>query len=419
MAVKRFHSRWACASLLGVAVLCAPLVTSPARADEASDWTALEAVKKQNGDTSHDPQGAITQLQALQNSRTLHPILAAEVAWEVAEIQRTQLKQPEQARQGLDTLLRAVQAQPKPVYPVEVLYLEGEAASLLDQNKAGAAQKLLSDNMALIQAAGASGHPHMEQFASRCLERLCDAQAALRQEGAKPDDTITLLQTSFSQMPNLLDPAHAQSTDWQTGWMYERLMKELSAAGRPEEALSWGKLYFEESAFDQVAIARAVKALSVVWGQQDELAKVRAFAQAQGDAQGIANPLVEVALPKLPLDATKAELEKRQAQRRMGPWSGQVPPLITLHIALGQWREAMRLAQSLVVDDPGDTQGPQQVARVFKAKDGSVARANAFLGYLQGKAPNPVPAFMKEADDEADAKADTLAHATGTGGIVP
>lgn len=38
-----------------------------------------------------------------------------------------------------------------------------------------------------------------------------------------------------------------KGTDWQEGWMYERLMKALSASGRSEAAVSWGKLYSERA----------------------------------------------------------------------------------------------------------------------------------------------------------------------------
>ncbi len=387
--------------LLGIA-----LNSRAVRADEASDWTALGAVREQiGGDTfKNKPEQAVSQLQAFYSGRTLHPILAAEVVLQVAEITRTQLKQPDEAMKMLQAGLGQVRAKPDAALPVEVMYLEGEAATLLDQKQAVEAQTLLRDNFKSIEAAAASGHPHLEQFASRALQRLSDAQNALRPAGAKPDDTITLLQNALTQMPVFLNPERQKSINWQEGWMYERLIDALAKAGREPEALSWGKLFFAEAAFDQASIERATKALGGVWARGNDLAKVRAFAVAQAGGEGAAaSPLAGVSFPKFEANgAVAAQLKALRTLQANGAWRGRVAPIITLEIALQQWRAAMEDAQGLLLEDASAPDGPQQVARVFKAKDGSVARANAFLAYLQDKAPNPVPAFLQEADQEAE-----------------
>ncbi len=373
-----------------------------ARADEGSDWTALIATRQQIGDDTfkNKPQEAVTQLQAFYQGRKLHPILAAEVVLQVAEITRTQLKQPDEAMKMLEAGWQEVRAKPDPALPVEVMYLEGEAATLSGQKQEAEAQKLLHDNFKIIQAAATCGHPHMEVYASRALQRLSDAQNAVRPAGAKPDDTIALLEEALTEMPVFLNPERQKSINWSEGWMYERLVDALSKAGREPEALSWGRLFFAEAAFDQSSIERATKSLGGVWAKGNDLAKVRAFAVAQAGGEGAAaSPLTGVAFPKFEANgAVAAQLKALRTLQANGPWRGRVASIITLEIALQQWRGAMEDAQGLLVEDASAPDGPQQVARVFKAKDGLVVRANVFLAYLQDKAPNPVPAFLKEAD---------------------
>lgn len=395
---------------LSLCLLSGFLFVASARADEASDWTAVIALRQQIGDdTFRDkPREAVTQLEAFYANRKLHPILAAEVILQVAEITRTQLKQPEEAMKMLDVGLQEAKAHPSATQPVEVMYLEGEAATLLGQNKASDAQKLLSDNFKTIAAAASCGHPHLEVYASRSLQRLSDAQNALRANDGKPDDTITLLQNALTTMPVFLNPERQKATDWHEGWMYERLIGALTEEGRDKEALSWGKLFFAEAAFDQGATENASKTLGGVWSKTNDLAKVRAFAAAQaGGDNGTTNPLMTVAFPIFKEDGAAAtQLKSLKTMQHNGPWRGRVTPIITLEIALQQWRAAMEDAQGLVIEDASAPDGPQQVARVFKAKDGSVARANVFLSYLLDKAPNPVPDFLKEADAATKAAGD-------------
>lgn len=271
----------------------------------------------------------------------------------------------------------------------------------MGQDQAGAAQKLLKDNFKDIEAAVRNGHPHLVQSASQTLQELSDAQDALRPAGDKADDNIALLEYALTQWPIYLDPRKQTSLTWQEGWMYERLVKALAAQGRTDEALRWGRLYFAEAPFDGKAIENAVKPLSGVWAASGDLAKVRAFAVAQAptgeaDQVTVANPLAEVSTPDLAAQGAAVELKKLRQLQKMGPWRERVMPIITLEIALGQWHEAMQNAMNLIVEDASSPDGPQQVARVFKAHDASIVRANQFLAYLDGKAPNPVPAFLAE-----------------------
>ena len=378
-----------------------PLSSLSARADEGADWQQVIELRQQIGEAGFrdQPAQAVEQLQAFNRAHKLDPVLAAELTVQSAQITRDQLHKPDEAMKLLEAGLAGVT--PDPAKPVEIMYVSAQAATLLKQDKAAAAQKLLQDNFALVQAAARSGHPHLATFASRAVEHLCDAQDALRPAGAKPDDNIELLQTSLRELPAFLDPNQQRASDWREGWMYERLIELLSKRGQSDEALKWGKLYFAEVAFDGDAIGRAIKPLSGVWARSGDLAKVRAFANAQTatGADAPANPLASVTLPQFDdKGAVAKELSAQLEAQKTEPNRERVRRIITLQLALGQWNAAMNAALDLMVEDATLPDGPQQVARVFKAKDASLVRANQFLAYLDGKGDNPVPAFLAEAD---------------------
>ena len=263
----------------------------------------------------------------------------------------------------------------------------------MQQDKAAQAKTLLQEHLPEIEAAARFGHPHLVVYGSRALQRLCDAQKA---SGAKPEETIALLQYALEKLPVYLDPKKQKSLDWKNSWMYERLIELLSQSGNTDEALQWGKLYFGQVPFKSDATQRAMQSLSAVWVRSGEMAKVRSFAAAQSSVDkaldATSNPLAQVELPDLSgTGAAKSELELLRTQT----WRGATDR-ITLEIALGQWRAALDDALGMMVEDAASPAGPQQVARVLKAHDGSLARANAFLAYLQGKGENPIPAFQQE-----------------------
>ena len=402
---SRIGSRCFGTSLLCASLLCAGIGTSgvAARADENGDWKAWSAVRKEiEGKTLlTDPEAAIAQLKTFGATENLSPNVRAEVVNTVANIYQNKLKQPQLAAQVIEEALR--QTPPSPDAPQSVVFLQNKAGLLLADKKSEAAQALLQSNSATIEAAGKSGHPYLSSQASRALMRLVEAQDALRPAGAKAEDTVGVLEYALLQMPVYLEPKNQVALDWSAGWMYERLVKSLVEQGRMEEALSWGRLYFAEAEFDGKAIERASGPVSSVWAKSGELVKLRSFAIAQTDEAGdVVNPLAGVPLPDLGGDkgAAATELAKLQKLQKFKASRGRVPTMIGLHIALGQWRAAMDAATALVVEDVGAADGPQQVARVLKAHDSSVVRANQFLAYLEGKAPNPVPAFLAEVEAE-------------------
>ena len=371
-----------------------------ARADESSDWTAITALRKQIGDDTfrNQPAEAVAQLQKFYGSRQLDPILAAEVVLQVAEITDVQLDKPDDALKMLDIGFDNARAAHDAKKPVEVMYLAGKAGLLLRQKQPDKAIELLKANRQMIVDGARSGHPHLEQFASRTLNTWANALDA---QDAAPQESIALLENVLNEMPAFLDPQNQRALDWRQGWMYERLVAKLIEAKQFDRALQWGKLFWAETPYNKEAIENATKTLNSIWAAQGEFPKVLAFTRAQiAPAEGEdapANLLSAVEFPKFDAASPiRSDLAKMRDIQQRGYWRGRTPAIISLEIALQEWEPAMKRAQELLLSDVNDLDGPQQIARIFKAKDASVVRSNQFLAYLEGKAANPFPAFFEQ-----------------------
>ena len=130
---------------------------------------------------------------------------------------------------------------------------------------------------------------------------------------------------------------------------------------------------------------------------QGDFVAARGFGLAQEDTKR-KNPLLEVKLPELDSEEIEAELKVLQEAQKKGYDAERAPRIVTLLIALGQLRPAMEEARTLLVKRPSAPEGVQQIARVFKAADMNLARANQFIAYLDGKGEDPLPAFMEAGD---------------------
>ena len=175
------------------------------------------------------------------------------------------------------------------------------------------------------------------------------------------------------------------------------LINELIAQDKTGEALSWAKLEFSLCRFDEEAIRDATKDVNRCLSAGElTLAKVNQFAAAQTDPAA-PNPLDKVPLPQFDTTEVRAQLanpnDKSPFEMRLNQW-----------LAVGDYRNAMLLAKSQLVSDVTNQNTALQVARVFKAKDGDLVRANQFLAYYQmGQGDNPIPAFLKETEAAAAA----------------
>ena len=173
------------------------------------------------------------------------------------------------------------------------------------------------------------------------------------------------------------------------------IIDELLEQGKTEEARSWAKLGFALCPFEEGAIRDATRDVArCLTAGEMSLGKANQFAAAQTDPAA-PNPLDKVALPQFDKGAIRAQLadaaDKSSFETRL-----------IEALAIGDYRAAMILAKSQLVSDVTNQNTALQVARVFKAKDGDIVRANQFLAYYQvGEGDNPIPAFLKETEADA------------------
>ena len=367
---------------------------APNLANEGEAWGAYGALDKTLGNMARDdPKAAIAQLQEFYEAHPdLHPIVAALTTARIAEMYRDGLKSPDKALEIYAEGLNKYQGQ-----PAVAMIIEGQTRTLFEHGKAGAALDFVQAQWPQMVLAEQIDHPYLRGVVSRALQWRVRAL----QKAGKTPEAVALLKSSLSQMPSLLDPQHQTAADWSTGWIYGQLVETLVARKQYDEALSWAKLGYAEAPFDKDSIERASAWPAQVWAAQGDFAAARGFGQAQSDATR-ANPLAKVALPRLDTVALEARLKPLQELQARDYDRARAGDIVGLEIALGQFKPAMEEAQALLIRNPMAPEGVQQIARIFKAADGSLVRANQFVAYLDGNGANPIIAFMQ--DDGAAAK---------------
>lgn len=177
------------------------------------------------------------------------------------------------------------------------------------------------------------------------------------------------------------------------------MAQTLREQGQSAKSLSWGKLAFLLCPFYDGETSQAAQVLFGTWAYDLALDKIRAFVAAQSDASS-PNPLDGVAVPVFD-DKFKVLLNNATAAAKA---QGDNKAVISLLIVQNDYRGAMLQARSRLAGDMGSEESVREVARVFKAKDASLVRANGFVSfYGSGQGQNPLPAFFQELDAGAPA----------------
>jgi hypothetical protein len=165
----------------------------------------------------------------------------------------------------------------------------------------------------------------------------------------------------------------------------------LGQPGKEAEALSWAKLYWMTCDFDEKTLGEATGLLQKAWIARDtNTVKSTAFLTAMQDGKAD-NPLKDIPLPTFDKAKLSATLEKLPV--------ASIHSRITLMLMLGENGQAMLTARRVLLDDPTGkaTQAALEIARVFKASDLNLVRANAFLKYFQNsEGENPLDEFFKQ-----------------------
>jgi tetratricopeptide (TPR) repeat protein len=393
--------------LLFIFVLLAPFFATPAKAaEEGKDWNTLDAFRKKLGSMrTKEPQGAVDAYLAFFKKNTnFHPLVASVAIAELGDTYYSGLKDSAKA---LETYSQGIEANKDDLSVV--ILIEGKSKILLSEKKAEEAAKLVSSFLPQLKQAGQSLHPYLIMMGASAMRQYI---TALEQQGENKE-VIAHLQEVLVEDPIYLSDTRQGIGGWMSGWMFEKLVDKLIYAEKPEEALSWAKLYFMTCDFEKGAIERATRTVARAWTAMDEFSAVKQFSLAQKDPTQ-PNPLIPIKLPAGFAGSLLTRLPKLQnSQGRPAVVDDKGRPvteettdeLLMLRIAQGTpegLRQAMEQARQALRDNPDSSSAMKQVAIVFKAADLNLSNANAFLDYMNGKGKNPMPDFLKKyaASDE-------------------
>ena len=169
----------------------------------------------------------------------------------------------------------------------------------------------------------------------------------------------------------------------------QHIVSELIVQKRYDEARSWAKLIFLMSSFEKPIIENATWNVNrTLAAGGTSLAPANLFALAQTDPKA-PNPLDDIKLPQYDTSLIRKNLADPKV---LGPLRR-----LNALLAVEDYHGAMLFAQGRLAENVTEADRALDVARVFKAKDGSIARANQFLAYYQkGQGTDPIPAFLQE-----------------------
>ena len=371
-----------------LSVACAQppaIVPAPANVD---DWTAYGQLEKT--EPLPAPQVAIDAWKQLYDSRpNLLPQVGINISVKIADLYADKLNDKAKALEIEKWALEKYQDEMAAVWLVEHLVKTSNELKQYEQTI-----KAYEENYPIILRGGLSNQGWLQMYAATALRYVNEAYEALNQ----PDKAIGMLTKALGQIPALWDDKAQGQGGWRNGWMYASLVPKLIKANRSDEALQWAKMHYALCSFDAKCLERATKSLGQVWADKEAYQELRTFNQMQeGTADAAAkNPLLNVKLPAIE-DKLMPEHIARTKNATQGAYKRDiVPEQIGVLLYKGDYAGAMEEARRLMKDDPQKAEGALQICRVFKVADLSTLRANQFLLYLEGKADNPLPAFLKE-----------------------
>ena len=360
-----------CLATATALLLCGPLAAqeegeaAPAprgKNKNADRETAVTFMRAMHNLSRTDPEKALAQgQQFLEENRDKPGLLrwgAVGVALEIARLQRAH---PEKALQTLDG---AIENYGK--YPYAYRLSSAKSELLLSSGRASEAEALLEKQWATFPANDKAG----------ARSFLLDYVAILN-KGNKREQALELVRDYLTRAPGQLADSR----------MAALMVEQLILNNRLDEAMSWAKLSFMLAPYTEKSLQGATQLVARVWtARYAAPAKTQELSQAMQDpAQP--NPLREVALPVWERTTLQKELARARTPDER----------VTVLILSDDLRGAMVEAQQAMLNAPTSPAPALQVARVFKAADLSVARANAFLLYHQNpQGQNPVTEFLQE-----------------------
>lgn len=358
----------------------------------ADAWSEAEATRQKVATLRKTDPPAAADLLENELDKVQNANVAADFFTLLGDVYTTSLKAPDKA---LATFDRALPIFQKPEYKVPAYHyltmIAAKANALTALKKGAEAEALMKEHWPMLLQSLQTENPYGSRAARDATQSYKDA---LKAQG-KDAEVTPLLGRVLGAAPQYLNPSSGDSHAWIQGELVARLQKE----GRAEDALGWAKLAYQICAFDKGDIERATLNLGKIWAAQENFAALGQFNRAQSDAAA-PNPLAKIPSPLLS-DETKAHLKKFVADlegRQIAGFSrDRAKLIIKAYIVLGtpeDLRSAMGVATKLLKEHPEWQDGSLLVCRVFKAADLNLLRANAFLSYLAGEGPSPLPEFL-------------------------
>lgn len=338
---------------------------SPAKREQ-NEFDALR--KQRKSQEKADPQAALAAYrQFLADRPGLSAQVGVQVHKRIAGLYLNPLKDYEEAHKVCDAAMKKYAGNAD-----AYLLLEEKTSALLATGRGPEALTLYQARLDKILAM----HPWNASLLLRQYHQLLE-------QSLKPAEVAALFGRAFVMIPE-----YVSSGDPNWDWMHASLDKALTKLQRRDELLGWSRARFMACDYNVNSIDRAARHLTRVWsGPDPSRAGLEAFAAAQKDATRL-NPLSEVKLP-----ATDPEMVKVLLRR----YKDKPRERIGVLLLSGQVRAAMEGAQKLMSERPKDAAGAREVARVFKAADLNLIRANAFLEFRKsGTGADPLDAFFEQ-----------------------
>jgi hypothetical protein len=346
-----------------------------AKADQAETRAFLKQLTEQY--TTDAAGAAQAAVRFEQQHASMNPVLLKDVDTVLAGIYFKYLKDPVRALAVLDAGL-ARSTKPESYFPLVIT-----KCKILEQAKRPA------EGIAFFKQ---NMPGFMKAQSYYFLEALPFYLSAVK-AGDKTEDATAILFEALKTHPFLIDSLAGDS-------LTQILLRQ---SGHEEEALGYAKLYWQICDYNERNISAATRTLQKAWLAKDvNAARGIAFLKAQQDAAS-PNPLADVKAAALDAAAIEDALQFYSQYSSIEARHNR----ITLLLLQGKNSDAMLVARRQLLDDPANgDKAALEIARIFKATDLNLVRANAFLQYFKtGEGANPLDAFFKEHPAGAEAPA--------------
>ncbi len=366
--------------LLSLCILGLP--AGPARAGYDEDIKAVDALVRQNR-ALHDtnPEQAVTVYRTYLEA---HPDMDGHVALSlvglITWVLDSRMKQPDKALQMCDWAIEAYKGHRRVVQP-----MAAKARILTAQKRPAEAQELLEKHWDQVMAGDREQvGPAVQQYV-----------AALDAQGKRKEATEAV-RKALSGNGDLL--GYVWYSGQPLGWMYDRVIKDLIAKNRVDEALGWGKLFFMLCSPKPNEIEAATACLGRVWMIKEMSDhSLKAFKEAQLDPAK-PNPLTGVKLPELDTEALDAHAAR---EVRVLP---DVSGIVSAMVATGRLREAVVTAKQWDPRYPADAKGAD-LKRILKAVYLNTKVMDDYDNFAKtGQGPDPLDALAKKLAEEGEKK---------------